>query len=366
MPNNQLPNNPPKTTAPATDKDEVLALQPEIPSPVAPSPEPEMVPQHRAAEVPRQPKALKTDSLLLLAALIWGVAFVAQKSALNHIGPYTFIAIRFVISALLILPLALREQWKVSEEEKFFTAPDLMRKMFMVFVAFSGAVILLQKGIADTSVTNAGFISGLYVLFVPYISWAFYGQRLSVWILPPACLSLIGVWFLEGGNLGTQGTFSKGDTLVLLSAIGFALHFVLIRQIMKKAHAPFRLACLQYFAVAAVTALAAWKLENPDIAHIKAAWLPIIYAGAISGAIAYTLEIVVMQYAPATYSAVILSTESVFAAFAGMLLLNEHLTLFKGIGCFLLMCAVLFAPPPPKRKQGRRATDPANAEAEEE
>jgi drug/metabolite transporter (DMT)-like permease len=279
---------------------------------------------------------LKADLLLLLAALIWGAAFVAQKTALTHIGSYTFIAARFSLSALLVLPFALRER----PAQPFFTQP-LMPELVLLCLAFSGAVMLQQVGIEGTSVTNAGFLTGLYVLFVPVICRIIFKQKISGWIIPAALLSVAGVWFLSGSTLQSLAAPNRGDMLVLLCAIGFAFQVTLIGRIMQKVRAPFRLSCLQYGVVALLAAIAAITLEQPHIKDIAAAMWPILYAGVLSGGVAYTVQAVAQQYTPASDSAVILSAKSVFAAIAGALLMGDRLTLQGGFGCGLIAAAIL-------------------------
>ena len=283
---------------------------------------------------------LKADLLLLLAALIWGAAFVAQKEALAHIGSYTFIAARFSLSALLVLPLAWREHRRASVAQTLFTAP-LAADLALLCLAFSGAVISQQVGMEDTSVTNAGFLTGLYVLFVPIICRLIYRQKISAWIMPAALLSVAGVWLLSGGTFKAHLLSGKGDMLVLLCAVGFAFQVTLIGRLMHRIRAPLQMSCLQYGAVAILSAIAALVFEHPDMNNILAAWLPIVYAGVLSGGIAYTLQAVAQQYTPAEDSAVILSAESVFAAGAGALLMHDRLTLQGGIGCGLIIGAIL-------------------------
>jgi drug/metabolite transporter (DMT)-like permease len=280
---------------------------------------------------------LQADLLLLLAALIWGAAFVAQKEALDHIGSLTFVAARFGISALLVLPLAWREHAAAAATGARLTEKD-GRELALLCSAFAAAVILQQVGLEQTSVTNAGFLTGLYVIFVPVICRVFYRQQLSALIYPAALLSVAGVFLLSGGKMTSV---SSGDALVLLCALGFGLQVALVGRIMARVKAPFRLCFLQYAAVCLVSAAGAALYEAPKLEGILAAWLPILYAGALSGGVAYTLQVVAQQYTPASDSAVILSGESVFAALAGALLRNERLTMTGFGGCSLIIFAIL-------------------------
>jgi drug/metabolite transporter (DMT)-like permease len=278
---------------------------------------------------------LQADLLLLLVALIWGAAFVAQKNALAHVGSFTFIAARFSISALLVLPLALRECAKSKDVTINRTH---IFDVALLCVSFAGAVILQQVGLEKTSVTNAGFLTGLYVLFVPVICRFIYKQTFSLLIYPAALLSVIGVFFLSGGKITA---ISSGDGLVLLCAVGFAIQVALIGKIMTAVKAPFRICLLQYASCALIALLAALAFEHPALENIKKAILPILYAGAISGGIAYTLQVVAQQYTSASDSAVILSGESVFAALTAAIMNGERLSAMGFTGCLLIIAAIL-------------------------
>ena len=279
---------------------------------------------------------LQADLVLLFVALIWGAAFVAQKDALAHVGSFTFIAARFLISAVLTLPLALRESRKAPPETSLKNAP--FRDLVLLCVSFSGAVILQQVGLEHTSVTNAGFLTGLYVLFVPVICRLIYRQNLSSYVFPAAALSVAGVYMLSGGKMTA---IASGDGLVLMCAVGFAVQVSLIGKLMATVKAPFRICFLQYASMAFVALAAAALFEHPTIQDVYAAGLPILYAGAISGGIAYTLQVVAQQYTPASDSAVILSGESVFAALTAAIMNGERLTAMGFTGCCLIILAIL-------------------------
>lgn len=279
---------------------------------------------------------IQADLVLLLVALIWGAAFVAQKNALVHVGSFTFIAARFAISALLVLPLALRERAK---SQDVITGRVPVFDLALLCASFAGAVVLQQVGLEKTSVTNAGFLTGLYVLFVPVICRLIYKQTLSILIYPAALLSVAGVFLLSGGELTSVSL--AGDGLVLLCAVGFAIQVALIGKIMTAVKAPFRICLLQYASCALVALIAALIFEYPTMENILKAGLPILYAGVISGGIAYTLQVVAQQYTPASDSAVILSGEAVFAALTAALMRDERLTSNGFAGCLLIIFAIL-------------------------
>lgn len=290
---------------------------------------------------------LQADLVLLLVSLIWGAAFVAQKDAMDHVGAYTFVAARFGISALLVLPLALREHKRGAAPNK-----KVFRDLGLLCLAFCAGVLFQQAGLVRTTVTNAGFLTGLYVLFTAIICAAVYKQKLSRLVFPAALLSVAGIGMLSGGL--DMAHMNSGDAMVLLCAVGFGFQVALIGRIMQKWQAPFRVCLLQYASVALVSVIAAFVFENPDWTAIRQAGWAILYAGAISGGIAYTLQVIAQQYTPASDSAVIMSGESVFAAIFGIWLMGDKLTATSATGCGLIIFAILmveFGPSLFRRKQ---------------
>lgn len=277
---------------------------------------------------------LQADLALLLVALIWGAAFVAQKDAMSHVGAFTFVAARFGLSAMVVLPLALREHRR-GIRIPVSVAPDLA----FLCIAFIAGVVFQQLGIERTSVTNSGFLTGLYVLFVAVICRVVYKQELSKLVLPAALLSVMGVGMLSGGL--DMSHLNLGDVLILCCAVGFGFQVALIGRIMEKAKAPFRVCFLQYVTVALACLIPALMLETPSVEKIMDAGWAILYAGVISGGVAYTLQVVAQQYTPASDSAVIMSGESVFAAIFGIWLMGEKLTTIGMGGCTLIILAIL-------------------------
>jgi drug/metabolite transporter (DMT)-like permease len=284
---------------------------------------------------------LRADLLLVLVALIWGFAFVAQKDALAYIGPFTFVAARFAISTIIVFPLAVRERRRAQTRPVQLFTPATTPELLLLCLAFFIAVTLQQVGLVQTSVTNAGFLTGLYVVFVPVICWAVYRQKPPLLIFPAAALSVLGVWLLSGGGAQNHIQINRGDLLVLLCALAFAWQITLIGRIMRRSPAPFRLSCLQYGAVTLLALVAALATEHPDLKSVLAASYPIIYAGVLSGGVAYTLQTVAQQYTPSSNSAIIMSAEAVFAAFAGALLTSDHLSPAGWTGCGFILSAIL-------------------------
>lgn len=290
---------------------------------------------------------LQADLVLLMVALIWGAAFVAQKDAMDHVGAYTFVAARFGISALLVLPLALREQKRGPVPSR-----NVYRDLGFLCIAFAAGVLFQQAGLVRTTVTNAGFLTGLYVLFTAIICAAVYKQKLSKLVFPAALMSVAGIGMLSGGL--DMAHMNMGDLMVLCCAIGFGFQVALVGRIMQKWAAPFRVCFLQYASIALIAMTAALVWEQPAWETIQQAGWAILYAGVISGGVAYTLQVVAQQYTPASDSAVIMSGESVFAAIFGIWLMNDALTPTGAAGCGLIILAILmveFGPALFRRKQ---------------
>lgn len=276
---------------------------------------------------------LQADLLLLLTAMIWGTAFVAQKTGMEGLGPYGFVGTRFLLSFLVVAPFAFLEAQKRTSPEK--VGPSLIVALCGTFVA---GVILQQIGIKYTSVTNAGFLTGLYVVGVPFVAWLIFRRR-PAWVVIPACLlAVIGAWFLNGASLTR---FGMGDMLVIACAICFAVQVVLIGHVVQKTARPLLYSTLQYGACAGVGLVLAILLEDIGLDAILHNAPQILYAGIVSGGIAYTLQAVAQQHTPPADAAVILAAESLFASLAGRVFLGERLTPFGWLGCGLIFMAIL-------------------------
>jgi drug/metabolite transporter (DMT)-like permease len=295
---------------------------------------------------------LRADLLILLAAVIWGTAFVAQKAGLGGMGPLTFIGGRFAMSALLLTPLVRREA---------AGAPRLKWSEWLLggaigIVMCAGAVIQ-QFGLLTTSVTNAGFITTLYIGFVPFVAWAILRTRIRPMVLVAVAVSLLGAWLLAGN--GAAGDLKIGDLLILVSALIFSLHIVLVSLFLKTLHRPFLLSFCQYAITALVAGSAGFVLEPGSWSTVGGALPAMLYTGLLSGGVGFTLQIVAQRYTPATEAALIMSLESVFAAIAGALLMGDRLSLVATLGCGLILSGVVMIEVIPALS---RRSGPAEAE----
>jgi len=277
---------------------------------------------------------LRADFLLLTAALIWGTAFIAQKVGNAAIGPFLFVSGRFVLSALLLAPLAAREARGAAK----LRPRDWLLAAGIGATLFVGAS-LQQLGLKMTSVTNAGFITALYIAFVPFVARAIIRTAVRPLVLVAVAVSLLGAWLLT--DHGETTHLSAGDFLVLASAGLFALHIVLVSIFLKTVHRPLFLSLAQYSVVAVVAGIVGFSIEPLSWASVRDALPSIAYAGLLSGGVGYTLQIVAQRYTPATEAALIMSMESVFAALAAAIRLGERLTLLAALGCGLILLGVV-------------------------
>jgi drug/metabolite transporter (DMT)-like permease len=279
---------------------------------------------------------LRADAALLTAALLWGVAFVAQRVAEGVVPPLGFVAARFAISALVLAPLAAFETWRAAAR---FDAQAWRVAIWISLTLFVGSA-LQQIGLATTTVTNGGFLTACYVVLVPIAVWLLTG-RLPRSVVAVACLlSTAGAWLLASGG-GSARPMSFGDGLILLSDVAWALGIALTPMFLARQPRPFTLAFLEYAICGAFAAGAATTFEPVRAADFVAGLVPLLYTGVISGGVAFTTQIVAQAYAPPAEAALILSLESVFAAIAGAILLAERLTVAATVGCALILFSVL-------------------------
>ena len=250
--------------------------------------------------------------------------------------PVGFVAARFAISTLMLAPLAAFETWRAPVR---FDASAWRLAIVIALTLFVGSV-LQQIGLATTSVTNGGFLTACYVVLTPIAVWLLTG-RLPRSIVAVACVtSTVGAWLLATGG-GPAQPLSVGDGLILLSDVAWALGIALTPMFLARQPRPFTLAFLEYAVCGALAAGGAAAFEPVRAADFVAGVVPLLYAGVISGGVAFTMQIVAQAYAPPAEAALILSLESVFAAIAGAILLAERLTVIATVGCALILASVL-------------------------
>ena len=281
-------------------------------------------------------EVMVSDLLLLIVALIWGFGFVAQRAGMEHVGPYTYNGIRFLLGGICLLPLAMR----TSQGRRSYLSPKInpLSAGFLAgLILFAGAS-LQQIGLVYTSAGKAGFITGLYVIFVPIFGLLF-RQRTGFGTWIGALLATVGMYLLSA-----QADFSiaKGDLLVLIGAVFWALH-VLVLGYLSPRTIPIRLAMVQFLFCGLFSLIVALLTESITLQSIVDAAIPILYGGLCSVGIGYTLQVVAQRRAHPAHAAILLSLEAVFAAVGGWWLLGEVLSPRGLTGCGLMLGGMLLS-----------------------
>ena len=285
--------------------------------------------------------------LLLLGGLVWGFGFVAQATAMENIGPFQFLASRFLLATVVMLPFCWWEWQRLkTSSDAVFPFSQTFRASILVGIIFFVMMALQQVGILGTSVTNAGMLTGLYVILTPILMVVFWSERAKTHVWIASAIALLGIWFLGGGGLDK---FTWGDGLIIICAIFSALQVIAISLAVEKAKLPVAVATTQ-FAVCGVFGLigfvvarmANWSLE-PEFSTITffAAAPEVLYASVVAGAFAFTLQAIAQRYTTASAAAVLLASEAVFAAIGGALVLDERLDFLGYAGCLLLFSAIV-------------------------
>ncbi len=290
-------------------------------------------------------QALRADFLMLITAMIWGTAFVAQRIGMDNIGPFLFTGLRFALGALALLPLVIHQGRTAARHEPFLQRGLLLGGMSMG-LALTVGINLQQVGLLFTSVTNSGFITGLYVIVVPLLGLALgHKTGLGTWL--GAFLAVAGMALL---SIGEDFTVASGDWIQLAGAFVWGVHVLLVSFFVSR-HDAIRLAFLQFATCALVSLLLALVFEEIDPTNIWLAGPALLYGGLFAVAVGYTLQVVAQKHAIASHAAIILSLEAVFAAIAGALFLDESLTLRGYLGCVLMFIGMLAAQLWPRRPE---------------
>jgi drug/metabolite transporter (DMT)-like permease len=277
---------------------------------------------------------IQANLCLLLAGAIWGGGFVAQSTAMKSIGPLWFIGLRFLVATVVTLPFALRETRRMVQAPRLpefaaFTAIGL---------ALTAGAITQQYGLLSTTVTNSGFLTGLYVIFVPILTVVIL-RRAPHWIVwPGALIALAGIFMLNGGSLSH---LSRGDLLTITCAFFWAVQVFLIGIFAQSSGRPLLLSAWQFGVTAVVSLVFAAFLEPIEFSHAIDATVEILYAGIFSSGLAFSLQVIGQRYTTAPQAAIFLSSEALFAAIFGALILGETISALGYIGCAMIFSAML-------------------------
>jgi drug/metabolite transporter (DMT)-like permease len=280
---------------------------------------------------------LRSDLILLLAAIIWGFAFVAQRVGMEFVGPFTFNGVRFTLGTLVLVPFLFLGK-------KFTPKNNLLlvsRKQVILGIIATGILLFLgvslqQIGLQTTTAGKAGFITGLYVIFVPIVG-IFLGHRTNIFTWAGVLFSSVGLYLLSIQN---NLQIEKGDLLVLACAFVFTFHVLLIGWLSPRMNS-FHLAIGQFAICAILNLIIAFSIESVILSKIIQAVVPIVYGGVISVGIAYTLQVIAQKEARPAYASIILSMEAVFAAIGGWLILHESFSDRSLTGCLLILTGII-------------------------
>ncbi|MBQ6197218.1 MAG: DMT family transporter [Lachnospiraceae bacterium] len=299
--------------------------------------------------------------LLVLAAMIWGAAFVAQSVGTEYVGACTFVCTRYILSAAILLPLGLAEGRKKRKAPAGLPAGRRGEKAPLGRAAFvhclkGGAVcgiflalasLSQQLGIETTTVGKGGFITALYVVGVPLLG-IFFGKRppLKIWLC--VALSVIGLYLI---SVKEGFVIEKGDALMILCAFVFSFQIMSVDHFSKGADNLFLLAGFQFLTTAVISGIGMLLFETPLWPDITAAGIPILYAGVMSGAIGYTLQMAGQKYTDPALASLIMSLEAVFSALTAWVLLQERMSGREVLGSVALFAAVILAQLPGRQKK---------------
>ncbi len=325
---------------------------------------------------------IKGPVYLFLTAFIWGTAFVAQSVGTEYMGPFTFNMSRSVLAGLFLIPvIAVMQRLsqdkdagsqpkrggissdaaapsKSSDEAAAFTGTEAGRGQqeassgkktlvvggtlcgFALFVASN----LQQIGIGYTTVGKAGFITAMYIIFVPVFS-VFLHKRAGIKLWISVVIAVAGLYLL---CMNCSFSIAKGDLIVFLCAIAFSFHILIISYFSPKTDGV-KMSCIQFWVTAALSAIFMLIFEQPDLGAMIAAWLPICYAGVLSSGVAYTLQIVGQKDMNPTVASLIMSLESVISVIAGWAVLHQTMGAREIVGCILMFIAIILAQLPERR-----------------
>ncbi len=296
-------------------------------------------------------KSLIGNLMLTLAALIWGCAFVAQSVGMDYVRPLTFNGIRSLLAGIVLLPVIFLFEKAQKKNGTYKKPTEEDRKLLFQAGLSCGFILFLastvqQYGIAQTTVGKAGFIAVLYVLIVPFIGLLM-KRHLPKRIWFCCFLALCGLYLL----CMKDEIFSpnQGDIIVFISSVLYAFHILTVDHFASRVNGV-KLSCIQFLVTGILSIPCMFLFDKPSAAAILSAWLPIFYAGALSGGIGFTLQIVAQKWTEPSVASLLMSLESVFAVLAGALFLRQIPTFQEIGGCVLMFLAILLIQLPEKEK----------------
>jgi len=294
------------------------------------------------------------NSLLLFTALIWGTAFVFQRIGMESIEPLTFNAARMALAAIAVGLVALLARQKEKNISASRTASEQKqyRKNTVIGGICCGIFLSLgsifqQMGLVYTTAGKAGFITAMYILLVPIIGFILFKKKNSWLVWLAVLLGVAGMYLL---CISGEFRLAHGDFLICICAVFFSCHILCCDYFVRRGN-PICISAIQFATVTVVSSVAAFIAEEASIEKLMSAVIPIVYCGLVSGGIGYTLQIVAQKFTDPTTASLLMSMESVFAVIAGVILLDEHMSIRELSGCIIMFVAIILVQIPPISKE---------------
>ena len=289
-----------------------------------------------------QSRSLRGSLLLLLGAVIWGAAFVAQRVGVDHLGPFSFNGIRMLMAGLVLIPLILwmDRKRKAPAEGNGKERRELLKGGLICGLLLFAATSLQQAGLVYTTAGKAGFLTALYVVLVPVAGWLLFRQNPSRMIRISVLLAVAALYLLcmKESESGIQ----PGDLMMIGCALCFTFQILAVDRYAPRVD-PLKLCCIEFLVTGTLSVIIALTAETISAEGIRTAWIPLLYAGVMSGAVGYTLQAVGQRDTDPTVASLIMCLEAVFATLTGAVLLGERMTGRETWGCVLMFIAVVLA-----------------------
>ena len=295
------------------------------------------------------------NTVLIITALIWGSAFVAQRSGMDYVGPFTFLCARSILGCIFLIPVILIMDGTKKHKKTYIKSTPKEKKLLLTGgilcgTALAAASALQQIGMQYSDAGKGGFITAMYILLVPVLG-LFLKKKIRPVVWFCVALGVFGLYLL----CITDGFyFEKGDIYLILCAVVFSLHILIVDFFSSKTDGV-KLSCIQFFVVFLLSGVVTAIFEKPSWENLTSAWLPIFYAGVLSSGIGYTLQIIGQKYTEPTVASLIMSLESVFAVICGIIILNEQPTPREWLGCAVMFSAIIISQLPLGKKQEQKS-----------
>ena len=293
---------------------------------------------------------LQANGLLMVAAIIWGTTFVVQQVGTGGLQAITFTGVRSLVGGIFVLPFALRQLSRLRDQGQEISRLDWGGIVVTGVILFTAAA-LQQYGIFHTTVTNAGFLTALYVPLVPLISYMILRRRVHWSVWPASACCVIGTYVMTGAE---AIELRPGDLWVISSSLFWALHVIMVGTMAMRTKAPIVVASGQFLACGLCGTVMGFLVEQPVMADFSGAIFGIFYAGLLSTGIGFTLQAVAQRFTHEADAAIILSSETVFAALAGFIFLGERLSFLESVGAALIFAGIMVVQLLPMMRQKAR------------